>query len=186
MPLYHPPLPAPPPPPPMRAGGDGPELDSWWFRISGASGNFAMLGLGDIVLPALALAFGRLIDLSRRPAPPSILRGGYYPSAVIGYALGLAITLYANASGWTFNDVKGQPALLYLVPGVLGSFFLRAVRHGEVSIVWSGAALPTPPDASSTTGVNEAPESMGSDAAAGPLLPPPRRTNGCCCDYKAL
>jgi minor histocompatibility antigen H13 len=30
-----------------------------------------------------------------------------------------------------------QPALLYIVPGVLGATFIRAVIAGEVSTVWT-------------------------------------------------
>ena len=50
------------PPPPEHHHG-------WAWRLSGAAGSFAMIGLGDIVLPALAIAYGRRIDLSLRPTP---------------------------------------------------------------------------------------------------------------------
>ena len=66
-PRYSPPLPAPPPPPPPPPPSFGSlEPGSWLWRASGAAGQFAMLGLGDIVLPALAIAFARRMDLSRR------------------------------------------------------------------------------------------------------------------------
>jgi hypothetical protein len=78
------------------------------------------------VLPALAIAYGRRIDLYRaaadRPGSVSLLGKvssccslGYFGWSVAGYGLGLAVTLAANAYGWTFNGVQGQPALLYVI-----------------------------------------------------------------------
>lgn len=157
--LYSPPRPTPPTPPSPSLG---PSVGSYLWRLSGAPGQFAMIGLGDIVLPGLALAYARRVDLARRAsrpglpgsrpplrrllavlcAPIEMLRsGGYYPWAVGGYGLGLFITQCANAYGWTFNDVKGQPALLYLVPGVLLTQLARAMLCGELSAVWHGGAL---------------------------------------------
>ena len=93
---------------------------------SGASHEFGMLGLGDVVLPALTLAFARRVDLAQQadtaaaqPVPARLLQprrasgcargcGGCFLWAVVGYAIGLAVTLAANAYGWTINDVKGQ------------------------------------------------------------------------------
>ena len=44
--------PAPPPLPPPPPGT--PDVSGWWFRLSGAPGSFAMIGLGDIVrMPSL-------------------------------------------------------------------------------------------------------------------------------------
>jgi hypothetical protein len=104
------------------------------------------------VLPALALAFGRLFDLShplarsgaQYPSRPGqawwAFSGfrGYYAWAVVGYALGLGVTLTANANGWTFNNVQGQPALLYLVPSVLGAMLLRSALHSETAALFAG------------------------------------------------
>ena len=163
---YSPPYPPPPPPPHhpsgSAAGGSwlSPPRGTFLWRLSGASQAFGMLGLGDIVLPALAIAFARRMDLVRRPPavatpfPVSPLRslcnglrclceGGYYVWASIGYALGLFVTLLANTYGWTFNDVKGQPALLYLVPGVIGAILLRSVLYGETKELLEGDAPDT-------------------------------------------
>ena len=43
-----------------------------------------------------------------------------------GYATGLLLTFLANAYGLTFFNVKGQPALLYLVPCTLWPLSLFA------------------------------------------------------------
>ena len=75
------------------------------------------------MLPALAIAYGRRIDLYRAAAGSVSLLGkvssccsfGYFGWSVAGYGLGLAVTLAANAYGWTFNGVQGQPALLYVI-----------------------------------------------------------------------
>jgi len=139
--VYSPPLPSPPPPPP----GSAPvvEVGSFLWRLSGASGDFSMIGLGDIVLPALAIAFARRVDLAlAREHHGAAVRCGYFSWAVVGYGLGLAVTLAANTYGWTFNDVKGQPALLYLVPGVIGALLLRSLLQQSTRELWDGLSLP--------------------------------------------
>ena len=67
--------------------------------------------------------------------------GGYYPWAICGYGVGLMVTQAANVYGWTFNNVQGQPALLYLVPGVLLTQIGRALACNELSAMWHGGAL---------------------------------------------
>ena len=109
------------------------------WRLSGASHEAAMIGLGDIVLPALALAYGRRVDLCHPSGTPPAC--GYFLWAVIGYGVGLLVTQAANVYGWTFNNVQGQPALLYLVPGVLLTQIGRALACNELSAMWHGGAL---------------------------------------------
>ncbi|PHH87125.1 hypothetical protein CDD83_9286 [Cordyceps sp. RAO-2017] len=55
----------------------------------------------------------------------------YFYASMTGYALGMMLTL---AMLLVFN--KGQPALLYLVPGVLGSVIAVALARGEMAAVW--------------------------------------------------
>ncbi|KAL1510856.1 hypothetical protein AB1Y20_005689 [Prymnesium parvum] len=112
------------------------------WRLSGAAGDFAMLGLGDVVLPALALALARRVDIAL--AHPHRL--GYFECAVVAYAVGLALTLCANTYGWTINEVQGQPALMYLVPAVLGALFGRAILSRQLQQLWDGSILPDPKD----------------------------------------
>ena len=160
--FYSPPLLSPPPP--LTAGSPGlepglapafepgMEPGSLWWRLSGAPGDFSMIGLGDIVLPALAIAYARRVDLigegaadcaADRAARPCTWCG-YFTWSVVGYAIGLAVTLAANVYGWTIHDVRGQPALLYLVPGVIGSQVLRALLYCDLRQHWEGSRLPQP------------------------------------------
>ncbi|KAF4124770.1 hypothetical protein GMORB2_5436 [Geosmithia morbida] len=56
----------------------------------------------------------------------------YFHATLAGYTLGMAVTLCMLL---VFR--RGQPALLYLVPGVLGSVYLTALVRGEMKQVWS-------------------------------------------------
>jgi minor histocompatibility antigen H13 len=56
----------------------------------------------------------------------------YFKASLVGYVLGLLATL-----GVMMIWDHAQPALLYLVPGVLGSIWLTAVFRGELSLLWN-------------------------------------------------
>ena len=114
----------------------------------------AMLGLGDIVIPGLVIAMALRFDQWRhyeaqRRALESV-RGAddtttlkpryhkaasfpkqYFWSSVGGYAVGILVTL-----GVMHGFGRAQPALLYLVPSVLGAVWGCAVVRGEVKLVW--------------------------------------------------
>jgi len=137
---------------------------------SGTAVDFAMLGLGDIVLPGLLLTLARRFDLTilHRAVASNVgvdpashasqplhglgcglgcgrCGGGcYWAAAAIAYAIGLAITLAANIYGVTFNGVQGQPALLYLVPCTVGAVFAVSACRNEVHQVWHGTLLNLP------------------------------------------
>lgn len=55
----------------------------------------------------------------------------YFKASVVGYILGLVTTLLAMQ-----YSNHAQPALLYLVPGVLGSLWGTALLRGEVPVMW--------------------------------------------------
>ncbi|KAL2167977.1 hypothetical protein VTG60DRAFT_567 [Thermothelomyces hinnuleus] len=55
----------------------------------------------------------------------------YFYASVVGYAAGMLVTLTVML---VFNH--GQPALLYLVPGVTGSLWLTGLVRGEVKDMW--------------------------------------------------
>lgn len=74
--------------------------------------------------------------LSRPSQLPVELAGArfnktYFHASMIGYALGMGVTL---AMLLVFK--RGQPALLYLVPGVLGSLVFTALVRGEWKDMW--------------------------------------------------
>ena len=74
--------------------------------------------------------------LSRpRLLPPTLaatrFRKTYFTAAMVGYSLGMGVTL---AMLLVFK--RGQPALLYLVPGVLVSLVVTAAARGELKSLW--------------------------------------------------
>lgn len=92
----------------------------------GASGaNFAMLGLGDIVIPGLFVA------LMLRHDVEGGFRSSYFASVFWGYVGGLSTTIVV------MNYFKAaQPALLYIVPAVLLTAAAHAALRGELREVW--------------------------------------------------
>jgi len=92
-------------------------------------GSDRMLGFGDVALPGLLVSYLRRHDLMSRRT----LWQGYFVPALIGYFVGLCVTIAA-----LIVMRMGQPALLYLVPGTLGTTLVLALRHGEVSLLWEG------------------------------------------------
>lgn len=55
----------------------------------------------------------------------------YFYASLVGYAVGMLVTLVIML---VFNH--GQPALLYLVPGVTGSLWLTGFVRGEIKDMW--------------------------------------------------
>ncbi|OQR96070.1 signal peptide peptidase-like, aspartyl protease family A22B [Achlya hypogyna] len=101
----------------------------------------AMLGLGDIVLPGLLLAFVLRFDYTRRMHLKLAARTHrYYGVAAVGYAVGLFL---ANAAVVLMN--MGQPALLYLVPCTLGAVAIAAHFGGDLPQMWHEGLYPAHP-----------------------------------------
>ncbi|CCF47062.1 signal peptide peptidase [Colletotrichum higginsianum] len=76
-----------------------------------------------------------LLKGGQEMSPPSV-RGStfsktYFNASLIGYTLGMLFTLCMLT---IFKH--GQPALLYLVPGVLGSLWLTGLVRGELKEMW--------------------------------------------------
>jgi signal peptide peptidase-like protein 2B len=109
-------------------------------RIMDYRGGSSLLGLGDIVIPGLLLAFGARLDEAKRlvgglidmniTVPPHWYNG-YLCPLVVAYFIGL---LMANIAVMLMQ--RGQPALLYLVPSCLGTMLL--VGRKEVGELWKG------------------------------------------------
>lgn len=143
-----------------------------------AKPSYAMLGLGDVVLPGIMIGLALRFDLylyysyknkiakskeqggetvaryvapskhwgnrfwtsnwllqASRPAPENIDLGyfpkPYFHSAMTGYIVGLVVTLISMQI-----SRHPQPALLYLVPGVVGALWSTAYLRGEVKGMW--------------------------------------------------
>ena len=93
----------------------------------------SLLGLGDIVIPGFFLALLLRFDAHKANVPcfPTNVHVSfpkpYFHSALVGYVLGLGVTLYVMI---VFE--AAQPALLYLVPACLGSSLTCAFIRGEL------------------------------------------------------
>mmetsp|Transcript_21977 Transcript_21977/g.61590 ORF Transcript_21977/g.61590 Transcript_21977/m.61590 type:complete len:559 (-) Transcript_21977:62-1738(-) len=115
----------------VATGGDTGESVPMLLRVPTGDlfGGERILGFGDIVLPGLLISYLRRHDiLSKSP----LLRGYFAPS-VAGYFLGLCATFLA------LEVMRmGQPALLYLVPGTLGTTLALARNRGELLDLWEG------------------------------------------------
>lgn len=94
-----------------------------WPRRDG----FSLLGLGDIVIPGIFIAqmlrFDEYLRLKSNPKHTNI----YFWTCVAGYIGGLLATIIVLT---IFEH--GQPALLYLVPGCLGSVTVLALLRGDL------------------------------------------------------
>ncbi|XP_076434544.1 signal peptide peptidase-like 3 [Babylonia areolata] len=112
------------------------------FPSSQSTGNFNMLGLGDIVMPGLLLCFVLRYDTYKKsqvtsaeagvpPPPHYVQRVSYFHCSLIGYFLGL---LTATVSSEVFR--AAQPALLYLVPFTLLPLLTMAYLKGDLRRMW--------------------------------------------------
>jgi signal peptide peptidase-like protein 2B len=122
-------------------GGDPLPLLLTFPRIMDYRGGSSLLGLGDIVIPGLLLAFAARLDEAKRLVGgltnrdiinvPKHWYSGYLCPLVLAYAIGL---LMANIAV-VFME-RGQPALLYLVPACLGTMFF--IGRNELGELWRG------------------------------------------------
>jgi signal peptide peptidase-like protein 2B len=95
-------------------------------------GNYRLLGFGDIALPGLLVSFLRRYDMASKKS----WFKGYFLPALFGYFCGLCCTIAALVL-----MKMGQPALLYLVPGTLGTTLLLAACRGELGYLWRGVVV---------------------------------------------
>jgi len=92
-----------------------------------AAKNFAMLGLGDIVIPGIFIALLLRFDLSLKRESKV-----YFICGFIAYCLGLGTTIFI------MHFFKhAQPALLYLVPACLGLPTFVALVKGDIKAMFS-------------------------------------------------
>lgn len=87
-----------------------------------SASNFAMLGLGDIVIPGIFIALLLRYDNSRRKNSRL-----YFYITYAAYLFGLLATIFVM-----HRFKHAQPALLYLVPACLASPLLVALIKGDI------------------------------------------------------
>lgn len=106
------------------------------FLISGFWGkNFAMLGLGDIVIPGIFIAFLLRFDRSLNRKSNT-----YFWSCFLAYIFGLGLTI-----GVMSYFKHAQPALLYLVPCCILVPLIISIIKGDFRALLKYRDHPLPP-----------------------------------------
>ncbi|CAL8279307.1 unnamed protein product [Boreogadus saida] len=113
--------------------------------------HFAMLGLGDIVIPGIFIALLLRFDISLKKNSRT-----YFYASFLAYIFGLGLTIFIMH---TFKHA--QPALLYLVPACIGFPVLVALIKGEVTEMFRYEE--TPPGEEEEGSKDEAPETEKKD-----------------------
>ena len=117
-------------------------------------GRYVMLGLGDMALPGVLLNYAfrfvsapleiiKVADIEQQPAlepqhEPLAQEqtSKLFAYAFGGYAFGLATAFFVSMS-----TGHAQPALIYIVPGILVPLCCRAAAEGKLVELWQGAKL---------------------------------------------
>nr|XP_038960986.1 minor histocompatibility antigen H13 isoform X3 [Rattus norvegicus] len=130
--------------------------------------NFAMLGLGDIVIPGIFIALLLRFDISLKKNTHT-----YFYTSFAAYIFGLGLTIFIMH---IFKHA--QPALLYLVPACIGFPVLVALVKGEVAEMFSyessAVILPHTPRLTHFPTVSGSPASLA-DSMQQKLAGPRRR-----------
>ncbi|XP_053499755.1 minor histocompatibility antigen H13 isoform X1 [Ictalurus furcatus] len=100
--------------------------------------NFAMLGLGDIVIPGIFIALLLRFDVSLKKNTRT-----YFYTSFLAYIFGLGLTIFVMH---TFKHA--QPALLYLVPVCVGFPVFVALLKGELTEMFRYEESPPESEAS--------------------------------------
>ncbi|CAI9725481.1 minor histocompatibility antigen H13-like [Octopus vulgaris] len=120
-----------------------------------AADNFAMLGLGDIVIPGIFIALLLRFDVSMKKGSRT-----YFYSSFLAYFLGLVATIFVMH---VFKHA--QPALLYLVPACIGVPISVALLRGEIKELFSYEDHSDKPAVDSTTASGSGGTSTGDKKA---------------------
>ncbi|XP_069740395.1 minor histocompatibility antigen H13 isoform X1 [Narcine bancroftii] len=135
-----------------------------------AANNFAMLGLGDIVIPGIFIALLLRFDVSLKKNSRT-----YFYTSFLAYVFGLGLTIYIMH---TFKHA--QPALLYLVPACIGFPVIVAVVKGELTDMFSyessAEVMPHTPRLTHFPTVSGSPASLANSMQQKPSSPRRRRT----------
>uniref|UniRef100_A0A6B2EHN2 Putative signal peptide protease n=1 Tax=Phlebotomus kandelakii TaxID=1109342 RepID=A0A6B2EHN2_9DIPT len=92
-----------------------------------SASNFAMLGLGDIVIPGIFIALLLRFDVSLKRKSKL-----YFYATFVAYFLGLMMTIFVMH---VFKHA--QPALLYLVPACIGAPLAVALVKGDIKTMFA-------------------------------------------------
>ncbi|KAI0695522.1 signal peptide peptidase-domain-containing protein [Cytidiella melzeri] len=98
------------------------------------SRGFTMLGLGDVVVPGMFVALALRYDRHKASRQGKISENWskpYFYAALGAYVSGLVTTMTVMH---VFH--AAQPALLYLSPACILSFFITATARGELAEAW--------------------------------------------------
>ncbi|KAF8556135.1 hypothetical protein OG21DRAFT_1506922 [Imleria badia] len=97
----------------------------------GTERGFALLGLGDVVIPGLFIALALRFDHAQGGKTEASFAKPYFFVTLTAYVVGLITTM-------TVMHMVGraQPALLYLSPACILSLIMTAVVRGELEDVW--------------------------------------------------
>lgn len=98
----------------------------------------SILGLGDIMIPAVFLTFLLAVDLQSMATrfESGVIRtwkDGLFYKAVIGYMVGLYASFFFNI---LFN--APQPALLYIIPAMTLPVLFQSYLYGDFDRLWAG------------------------------------------------
>jgi len=115
---------------------------------------YSILGFGDVLMPGLVISYCLAFDTMQG----TFKRKLYFLVSLLAYVVGLFLTYVA-----LLLMQAAQPALLYLVPCVLGSVALVGLKRGELKLLWTGTATePVVPDKSFQSEENPTVPSNGS------------------------
>jgi len=92
----------------------------------------SMLGLGDIVLPGIYVALLLRYDIEKYIKFNKKFSINTWLLCLVCYVASLGLALYI-----TFSFNHPQPALLYLVPGVIIPVIIFAIRNKELKELWN-------------------------------------------------
>jgi len=92
----------------------------------------SVLGLGDVLVPGLFLAFLRRVDVDMHGASMRRFFRGYFFVGMTAYMCGIVLTFVIAT---LFKS--GQPALLYLIPIVHITTVITARWRGQLRHIWS-------------------------------------------------
>ncbi|RWS28605.1 minor histocompatibility antigen H13-like protein, partial [Leptotrombidium deliense] len=110
------------------------------FLEQGFNGtNYAMLGLGDIVIPGIFIALLLRFDFSLKRK-----NYVYFYTGFVAYVLGLVVTILVMT---VYNHA--QPALLYLVPACIGLPLTLALLRGDIKTMFEYEDHPATEEADS-------------------------------------